>query len=84
MAAEPDQSSARVTMVIDITEDNFTEPDCSAREELCFSTTEFRFQVPENTPAHQGALVGTLRHVPYVRLCPEVERKYAFTSGGEL
>ncbi|GIX74497.1 cadherin domain-containing protein [Caerostris extrusa] len=68
----------RSTIVIEITEDNFTLPDCKPREELCFSSSEIHYQIPETT--HKDSNLGTLKPIPYSKLCPESNVKYRILS----
>ncbi|GIY68181.1 hypothetical protein CDAR_255762 [Caerostris darwini] len=68
----------RATIVIEITEDNSTLPDCRPREELCFSSSEIHYQIPETT--HKDSNLGTLKPIPYSKLCPESNVKYRILS----
>ncbi|GFT25086.1 uncharacterized protein NPIL_609431, partial [Nephila pilipes] len=68
------EDAAHGTIVVNITEDNFSLPNCSLREELCFSSPEIIYQVPEIVP--EGSVLGNLKPLPYSKLCPQVEVKY--------
>ncbi|KAG8185848.1 hypothetical protein JTE90_004390 [Oedothorax gibbosus] len=76
---EPSEDPARVTVFIAVTEDNFAQPDCKPREEICFSNSGVvHYKVPENV--HRGVFLGTLKPESYVRLCPDAVMKYAFET----
>ncbi|KAF8778293.1 Proto-oncogene tyrosine-protein kinase receptor like protein [Argiope bruennichi] len=69
--------TAHATVVITITEDNFTLPDCSPREDLCFSAPEMHYQIPETI--RKGSDLVNLRPIPYAKLCPESNVKYTLS-----
>ncbi|GFR12908.1 uncharacterized protein TNCT_189341 [Trichonephila clavata] len=68
------EDAAHDSVMVTITEDNSSLPNCSPREELCFSSPEIIYQVPEIIP--KGSILGNLRPIPYSKLCPQANVKY--------
>ncbi|GBM95700.1 hypothetical protein AVEN_93189-1 [Araneus ventricosus] len=81
-AKKASEETAHATVVITITEDNFTLPDCSPREELCFSAPEMHYQIPETL--RKGSDLGDLRSIPYAKLCPGSYVKYTLSYDNSI
>lgn len=70
----PSDNTTHSTIVITISKDNFSNPNCYPKQHMCFSTTEMQVQLPETTP--YGTTLESLRPIPYQKLCPEADIKY--------
>lgn len=81
-SVRPSDNTTHATIVITITRDNFSNPNCYPREHMCFSTTEIQLQLPETVP--YGTSLDSLRPIPFQKLCPEVEIKYSMESDALL
>ncbi|XP_071041881.1 proto-oncogene tyrosine-protein kinase receptor Ret [Parasteatoda tepidariorum] len=73
---------AHATIMIKVTGDNSSSPDCGARDELCFPSPEIQFQLPETIPKRFS--LGSVKPIPFNKLCPRAVTKYSLPSNPYL
>lgn len=80
-SSRPSDNTTHATIVITISKDNFTNPNCQPREHMCFPAAEIQFQIPETMPF--GTSLESLRPITHQKLCPELDLHYSMSSDGK-